>query len=257
MASGNRERVGRSLDLLMTGLRPYVEREMRALYGDRWTDQAMASLRGVRLQIYRDSELHWDVQLLLDVIWNNWESAFRKKLAKERNLVSELRAARRDWAHQKPLAGEDTYRMLDSAERLLRAISGSEEAGEVKRLREEVLEEIGPRAKRAAATVSLPVAAARQRDAVRREAPSSSEVKGKYRALHDHLRRMSGDEVTMSFAEVEQVLAGPLPTSARKYTAWWANETDGSHIHARAWMNAGWRARPDLQSERVTFVKSI
>ena len=33
---GNRERVGRTLELLHKGLYPFVEREMRAIYSDKW-----------------------------------------------------------------------------------------------------------------------------------------------------------------------------------------------------------------------------
>ena len=45
----------------------------------------------------------------------------------ERSLVSELREYRNAWAHQEPFSGEDTIRMLDSAQRLLTAVSS--EAG--------------------------------------------------------------------------------------------------------------------------------
>ena len=36
MAITNHERVGKALELLKAGLRPYVEREMRARYGGSW-----------------------------------------------------------------------------------------------------------------------------------------------------------------------------------------------------------------------------
>ncbi len=36
MAISNRERIGRALDLLLEGLYPYVEREMRSVYRDKW-----------------------------------------------------------------------------------------------------------------------------------------------------------------------------------------------------------------------------
>ncbi|MHC5826054.1 MAG: Swt1 family HEPN domain-containing protein, partial [Nostoc sp.] len=36
MTVSNRERVGRVLDLLRDGLYPFVEREMRSIYGDKW-----------------------------------------------------------------------------------------------------------------------------------------------------------------------------------------------------------------------------
>ncbi len=44
MAISNHERVGRALNLLRDGLYPFVEREMKAVYGDRWLIPASASL---------------------------------------------------------------------------------------------------------------------------------------------------------------------------------------------------------------------
>jgi len=40
MAITNSERVGKALDLLKDGLRPYVERELKATYKDRWIETA-------------------------------------------------------------------------------------------------------------------------------------------------------------------------------------------------------------------------
>ena len=43
MAITNHERVGKALDLLNAGLRPFVERELKATYKDRWTETARPS----------------------------------------------------------------------------------------------------------------------------------------------------------------------------------------------------------------------
>lgn len=45
MAQSNYERVGRALELLNSGLKPFVEREMLAKYGPRWQYEAVKSLR--------------------------------------------------------------------------------------------------------------------------------------------------------------------------------------------------------------------
>jgi len=61
----------------------------------------------------------------------------------------------------------------------------------------------------------------------------------------------------MSFSEIEKILGFTLPTSARKYNAWWANEHNGSHTHARAWQDAGWKSfQLNLAGEMVSFFKS-
>lgn len=60
---------------------------------------------------------------------------------------------------------------------------------------------------------------------------------------------------TFSFFQVEQILGANLPTSARKYREWWANErTPGGHVQAQAWLSAGWEVESvSLESEWVRF----
>lgn len=75
----------------------------------------------------------------------------------------------------------------------------------------------------------------------------------KYAALGRHLGQQ-GERHTMSFGEIESVLNFPMPASARKYRPWWANQSDGSHVQAHAWMRGGWRVwSVDLTAERVEF----
>src|SRR5947209_2859380 len=45
MAQSNHERVTRALDALKEGLKPFVEREMQAEYGNQWQQEALKSLR--------------------------------------------------------------------------------------------------------------------------------------------------------------------------------------------------------------------
>ena len=71
----------------------------------------------------------------------------------------------------------------------------------------------------------------------------------KYEPLAEFLGSHTGDSCTLALAEIERIIAKPLPRSARTHPAWWGN--DGTHSQARAWMEAGWRARPaspDLDS---------
>jgi len=59
----------------------------------------------------------------------------------------------------------------------------------------------------------------------------------------------------MSFAEIERLIGGPLPRSARTYQAWWANQfTDGAPVQSYAWMDAGYRVDAfDFDAEWVRF----
>ncbi len=140
MAITNHERVGKVLDLLKDGLLPFVEREMKAQHAQLWFEQAKASVSDSQSNLFgNETEPHWDVAALLVVMWNQWQLVFRKTLGHaERSLVSELREVRNKWAHQNPFAGDDSYRALDSAGRLLTAISAPQ-ADEVEKMKMELL----------------------------------------------------------------------------------------------------------------------
>jgi hypothetical protein len=78
-------------------------------------------------------------------------------------------------------------------------------------------------------------------------------MRSKYAPLGERLARESGDRLRLTFAEVEHALGFPLPASARTHAPWWAN-VGGSHVQAKAWMEAGWRTRDvDVPGQRVTF----
>ena len=131
MAITNRERIGKALDLLNEGLRPFVERELKGVHGNKWEDVAREGQppeRGKgRPAKAGTPAFHFDTQGLLAVLWNQWNVVFAKTLGPaERSLVSELRDIRNKWAHQEAFASSDAYRALDSMERLLTAVSASE-----------------------------------------------------------------------------------------------------------------------------------
>ena len=77
---------------------------------------------------------------------------------------------------------------------------------------------------------------------------------------YDPLRRYFADRnepvIRLSFAEIERIISGPLPASARRHRPWWANERSGNHVHASAWMEAGRRtASVDMNARTVDFVR--
>jgi predicted AAA+ superfamily ATPase len=137
MAVTNRERVGKGLDLLATGLHPFVERELKSHLGDNWQSALPdGSGRGPRA---KTSNLD-DPQTLLGVMWDQWNAAFRDVLGPtERSLVSELRGVRNQWAHHEQFTSNDAIRALDSMERLLSAVCASEAAVEVGQMRTDVM----------------------------------------------------------------------------------------------------------------------
>jgi hypothetical protein len=136
----DRERVTKALDALTVGLFPVVEREMKRVYSNRWHDVALSSFREERgMGRSTAGALHWDAQAVLTVLWDQWNRVFRDRLDQfERSLISELREFRNRWAHQVQFDFEDTYRILDDVERLLRA-AGSPECETVARDRRDLL----------------------------------------------------------------------------------------------------------------------
>ena len=138
MAVTNHQRVGRALDLLTAGLGPFVERELANAYGAQAQSQAVTLLGESRLAT--DKPLtQWDAAALLKLMWNAWRDVFQDTLGRsERTLVSELRDQRNKWAHQENFSGDDAYRALDSASRLLAAVSAPE-SEELDKLKMELL----------------------------------------------------------------------------------------------------------------------
>lgn len=140
MAITNHERVGKALELLKDGLQPFVEREMKAQHAQMWLEQARMSVAETQTHLFSGkNEPQWDSASLLSVMWNQWNAVFRKTLGQaERTLVSELRDVRNRWAHQQPFSSDDAYRALDSAGRLLTAVSAPQ-AEEVEKIKMELL----------------------------------------------------------------------------------------------------------------------
>src|SRR5712692_45570 len=137
MAITNHERVGKAMDLLKTGLTPFVEREFKNLYKGQALVEAQRFIASERLDANRPFTA-WDVAVLLRLMWDAWNDVFRKTLGQaERSLVSELRDVRNRWAHQEPFSGDDADRALDSAERLLTAVSAAQ-ADEVHKVKMEL-----------------------------------------------------------------------------------------------------------------------
>ena len=87
----------------------------------------------------KNSVTDWDAAALLKLMWESWNDVFRLTLGHtERSLVSELRDHRNKWAHQESFSSDDAYRVLDSAGRLLTAVSATQ-ADEIEKMKMELL----------------------------------------------------------------------------------------------------------------------
>jgi predicted AAA+ superfamily ATPase len=138
MAPTNHDRVGKALELLRAGLAPFAEREFKTAFKEK-APAEMATLLGTDRINGSKPVTQWDAAALLKLMWEGWNDVFRKTLGPaDRSLVSELRDHRNKWAHQHPFSSDDAYRALDSAGRLLTAVSAPE-ASELETMKMELL----------------------------------------------------------------------------------------------------------------------
>jgi len=138
MAITNHERVGKAMELLKSGIGPFVEREFANTYKGEAAGRISRFLGEDRLNAKKPI-VEWDAAALLKLMWESWNDVFRKTLGPaERSLLSELREYRNKWAHQETFSGDDTYRALDSAGRLLTTVSAPQ-ADEVEKMKTELL----------------------------------------------------------------------------------------------------------------------
>lgn len=132
----NRDRVGKALDLLAEGLLPFVDPRMAAAAkptGGDWVRLIAArdeAKNGRSLPLHKE-----DPALLLRVLTEDWR-VFAGELSRvEQSFASELRDVRNRHAHNDAFSSEDTYRALDTSERLLAAVGAPTQAEAIRRLR--------------------------------------------------------------------------------------------------------------------------
>lgn len=79
----------------------------------------------------------------------------------------------------------------------------------------------------------------------------------KYKALKSHLERRNGRPEMLTFEDIEAIIGKQLPKSAIVHRSFWANDNEGHHSHARAWMGAGYRvAYVDREQKVVRFERT-
>lgn len=133
MAKSNRERVGEIMDLLKSGLGPYVLRQYKFVYKGKYLEELELHLYDGGLNISLPDEVTAlegvDTQGWLKLIFHNWNAVFKEKLGhNERSYVSELMTARNKWAHQEPFTNDEAHRVADTAKLLFQAVNATDEA---------------------------------------------------------------------------------------------------------------------------------
>jgi hypothetical protein len=135
MAMSNQDQVGRGLTALAEGLAPFVDARMTGAVAD---GQDWVAMLAARDQTRYGGDRRYsrsDVRFLLRVVTEEWR-AFKDSLSRaEQSFASELRETGNRWAHGEAFSADDTYRALDTMERLLRAIGANEQADHIRQLR--------------------------------------------------------------------------------------------------------------------------
>ena len=100
MADTNNDRVGKALELLKTGLAPFVSRE----FINQYKGQSASVLQQRLDEPIQDAQRPFhsmDAAALLRVMWEWWNDVYRNTLGPaERSLVSELRDVCNRWVRQ-------------------------------------------------------------------------------------------------------------------------------------------------------------
>jgi predicted AAA+ superfamily ATPase len=138
MATSNRDRVSKGFDVLSAGLMEFVDRQMTSAsegLGLDWVqviEKRDETKNGVKKNYVKE-----DPAVQLRVITEEWR-IFGKVLSRaQQSLASELREVRNSWAHSKKFDNDDTYRILDTMERLLVAAGAPVEAEAIRQMRQD------------------------------------------------------------------------------------------------------------------------
>lgn len=84
-------------------------------------------------------------------------------------------------------------------------------------------------------------------------AEKQDSYEGKYVPLSRYLSRNGQGTIELTFGEIEDILGFPLPSSARKYNAWW-HEEKTPRAHKVAWIEAGYYVKDySIKKEKVVF----
>jgi Swt1-like HEPN len=131
MVVSNRDVIGRGLELLAADLGPFVDAYDRGRPQWAGLDQCHGCRDRSRHGTGHRSSLS-DAQFLLRVLTEQWR-AFNGQLSRaEQSYASELRETGNRWAHGEAFSADDTYRALDTMERLLTAVGAARQAGAIR-----------------------------------------------------------------------------------------------------------------------------
>jgi hypothetical protein len=76
---------------------------------------------------------------------------------------------------------------------------------------------------------------------------------GKYQPLGAFLRGQRGEEVLLTFDDIEKITGVKLPPKAQHHRAWWSNNA-ANNVMTKVWLEAGYEsARVDITARKLLF----
>ena len=143
MAITNHERVGKAMDLLKDGLAPFVEREMKAQH---CADYGLMQARDLGCRDRRrtcsaekaSTAVGCRRAALKSCGTSGTRSSARRSARRSAAWSANLRDVRNNGRTRRPFSSDDAYRALDSAGRLLTAVSAPQ-ADEIEKMKMELL----------------------------------------------------------------------------------------------------------------------
>jgi predicted AAA+ superfamily ATPase len=142
MALSNRDRIGRMFEIIAPPLDNYISSVIGAVgpaAGTNWVE-LVAAKDGAKGKIYDPLDPHVQLRILTESaitthVKPRWYP-FSDTLGRVGEaFASELKNARNTWAHNGSFTDDDAYRVLDTAERLMRLLSSPGEADDIKDIR--------------------------------------------------------------------------------------------------------------------------
>jgi len=138
MAKSTRQYVFEGMELLPEALIPFVEKRLENALTGHWEVQVVEKVQGLRPN--GQGKIGWDQSALLNAMDRFWMDAFKTVLGRaERSIVNELVDVRNKLSHNEPFTYDDAERALDSMRRLMEAISASDVADQLGKMRDTIL----------------------------------------------------------------------------------------------------------------------
>ncbi|MBO0796430.1 MAG: DUF4268 domain-containing protein, partial [Ktedonobacteraceae bacterium] len=175
--------------------------------------------------------------------WSRYSSIFSLDRKNIRKLLDDVRKIRNNLAHFRSTVSKQQHSMLLACKNWL------------ERHEEDVLNEFEPKQLTAVQNINAMAESFDDSFAPIDESLQASE--SRYALLAQFLQSlpMRAQQIKMAFQQIEDIIGGDLPPSARQHRSWWANDSV-SHIQSQQWLDVDWRvSRINMSEEEVIFTR--